>query len=666
MESSNTPTKILVVDDEPKLQLLIQQLFRQRVRQKEFTFIFAQDGEEALEILKSDPSIDVLLTDINMPNMDGLTLLAHLQELKPTINPALIAVIISAYADMENIRKAMNVGSFDFLTKPIDMEDLKITVENSVEHTLILKKAIEQKRLAEEALQKANEELELRIEERTAELRNAKETAEAANQIKSTFLANMSHELRSPLNVILGFTQMMRRGENLAQEHQENLNVITRSGEHLLTLINDVLDMSKIEAGRTVLNRTDFDLYRLLDDVEDMFRFKANDKELKLYSKRSSDLPRYIHTDELKLRQVLINLLSNAIKFTQKGHIVIKISSDNKDSDDKGEQLETNSRLSVMIEDSGYGIASDEMGRLFKAFVQTKIGENAQTGTGLGLPISQKFVKMMDGTITVQSPAMGIVTPPPQGGPGSTFTFDIGVKVVEHDDIVEKNQSRQVVALEANQPEYRILVVDDKWTNRQFLIHLLEPFGFFLKEARNGQEAIEIWEEWHPHLIWMDIRMPIMDGYEATRQIKARMEETSHNPRTVIIALTAGVLKEDKSSVIEAGCDDIVYKPFQEANVFELMDKHIGVKYIYQKENASTSRTYTDLSDPAYIRSRMSTLPPDLLATLEQVVVRIDMELIAETIEKVSEHDHVLAKQLTKLADDFEYEKILSLIRTEK
>ncbi|MGL5062311.1 MAG: PAS domain S-box protein, partial [Microcoleus sp.] len=357
-------------------------------------------------------------------------------------------------------------------------------------------------------------------------MQQAKEAAEAANKAKSTFLANMSHELRSPLNAIIGFAQVAIRSQTLSPENQENVGIILRSGEHLLTLINQVLDLSKIEAGRTTVNEKNFDLYRLLDDLEDMFALKAEDKGLQLEFDRDAEVPHYICTDEVKLRQVLINLLNNAIKFTSEGGVSVRVRGGvgNRQNHNR-ERAIGRYLLHFEVADTGAGIAEEELDRLFEAFVQTKTGKDAQEGTGLGLIISREFVQLMGGDIAVSS----------EVGTGTVFEFDIQVHLVEAADIETKKTKRQVIALEPNQPRYRLLIVDDKPLNRQLLVKLLNPLGFELREANNGKEAVEIFMDWEPHLIWMDMRMPVMDGYEATKQIKT----TTKGQATAIVALTA-------------------------------------------------------------------------------------------------------------------------------
>jgi len=484
-------------------------------------------------------------------------------------------------------------------------------------------------------------------------LQKAKERAEAANRAKSEFLANMSHELRTPLNAILGFSQLMIRDQNTPREARENLGIISRSGEHLLTLINDVLDLSKIEAGRTTLNERNFDLYCLLEDLKDMFQLRAEAKELQLVFDRSSDVPQYIRTDEIKLRQVLINLLGNAIKFTEQGNVSLRVSSKEQHViPDTG--THDTYKLVFAVEDNGPGIAPEEIDTLFEAFVQTRTGQEAQGGTGLGLPISRTFVQLMGGNIYIES----------EVGEGATFKFDIQVTPVGVEEVVEQPDRllRRVIGLAPGQPRYRILVVDDRESNRQLLVKLLAPHGFDLKEAGNGQQALEVWDEWQPHLILMDMRMPVMDGYEATQRIKA----TTKGQSTAIIALTASALEEEKAVVLSAGCDDFVRKPFHETDILEVMGKHIGVQYIYEEAEEETERAVPTIqaeAGAALTPTNLVALPQDLLSNLAQAATRLDMAMITSLIDEIRSHNTGLADGLALLADEFRYDEISTLIQ---
>lgn len=646
-QTTDPKPNILVVDD-TRLSL---RLLSKMLSDHGYSVRPALNGTRALSNARSDPP-DLILLDIVMPEMDGY---AVCKELKADERTRDIPVIfISSLDEIFDKVKAFSIGGVDYVSKTSQPQEILARVRTHLslrnlqkrleEKNSELRKEIEERKRMEETLKKAQEEL-----------RQAKEAAEAANLAKSAFLASMSHELRTPLNAILGFSQLMARGRKLHPEYRENLDIIIRSGEHLLSLINDVLDMSKIEAGRISLNEQNFDLWQLLEDLEDMFRLRAEEKNLELFFDIGSDVPRYVRTDELRLRQVLINLLSNAVKFTHTGSVTVRVNSEQRIvnceqrtvNSEEQQTTDTPPTLHFEVEDTGSGISPDELKTVFDAFVQTRAGQESQEGTGLGLSISRKFVEMMGGDMSVSS----------SPGRGSLFRFYVRIRIADLTDIPVKSPARRVIGLEPGQPKYRILIVDNKESNRQLLIRLLGSLGFELREAEDGQEAVQVWKEWEPHLIWMDMRMPVMDGYEATQQIKS----TVKGQATAVIAMTASTFESDQKIVLSSGCDDLLHKPFREAELFDMMAKHLGVRYVYEDTETDNPRI-PHPSQSGLSPECLAELPQDILTALEAAAIRASMNKVSDIISEIRYHNASVADELEKLADDFEYGKILNLI----
>ncbi|NJN65532.1 MAG: PAS domain S-box protein [Chloroflexaceae bacterium] len=513
-----------------------------------------------------------------------------------------------------------------------------------------------------------------------AELQRAREEAEAANRAKSVFLARMSHELRTPLNAILGFTQLLNRDRQMMPRHHEYLRIIQRSGEHLLALINDVLEMSRIEAGRAELHQQAFDLHHLLHDLTDMFQLRARTKHLSLRLDLAPEVPSGVAADERKLRQVLINLLSNAIKFTHQGQVTLRVSvvASGPAGRPIGAQAQAEEPplplpppivpapspspsaltgptarmfLRFEVKDTGIGIAPDDLVRIFDPFFQMPQADQAQEGTGLGLPISQHFVKMMGGAFDVES----------RLGQGSTFSFVLPV----HPAAVPRDEPslrlRRVVSLAPGQPSFRILMVEDHEDSRTLLRDLLTSLGFVVREAADGREGVAVWRQWSPHLIFMDIRMPFMDGLEATRCIKATMQGQD----TPIIALTASTFEESRVDILAAGCDDLLRKPFRHEDLIGKLMKYLNARFVGETEPEQEPQQGTiwkprlsHQADLEYLKSGLANLPFDWVRSLHRATILGNIQQMNDLIDHIRETHPDLSAKLQVAIDTFGFDQI--------
>ncbi|MDZ7640796.1 MAG: PAS domain S-box protein [Desulfurivibrio sp.] len=568
-------------------------------------------------------------------SIERLTASGKVQEQKDFVRRLLAGETISSLETQRVTKDGRVLDVWMTLTKLVDDAGKSIGIAST-------ERDITERKQSEESLRKLNAELEQRVEKRTRELALTKEAAEEANRAKSAFLANMSHEIRTPLNAVLGFTQILERDASLTRNQTGMLHTIARSGRHLLNLINDILDMSKIEADRLTLSPVDFCLYDLLDDVEMMLRSHAQGKQLQLLMERDDSVPRYVNADEGKLRQVLINLMGNAVKFTKTGGVAVRVRAETATDSSDGDANAV--RLVVEVEDSGPGIATEELDSIFEPFRQSAANQEAG-GTGLGLALSRRIVELMGGSLTVKS----------EVGKGSCFRFDALVTPVEGSAQEDELEMRQVVGLEPGTGPFRILIVDDQKDNRDLLAALLEPLDFEIREAVNGQEALDVFEAWSPHAVLMDIRMPVMDGYEATRRIK----ETEQGRTTPVIAVTASVSDDAEKEVLATGVDGYMRKPFRTEELFAVLEKCLGLHYVYA-ETAGQAPEKADVQP--LTREDLAALPEELRQAMRQAVDEGDMAGLQMLIAQVEETDAATARKLRNLADQYDYETLTQVL----
>ncbi len=457
------------------------------------------------------------------------------------------------------------------------------------------------------------------------QIKLAMQEATTANKAKSIFLARMSHELRTPLNAILGFTNILKKSMNASNEEKENLNIIKRSADHLLSIINEILELSKIEAGKMELAPKEFNLYELIKDIENLFATRCQSKGLDFSVQISKNLPKYIKADVQRLRQILINLLGNSLKFTQKGEIKLVI-------------YETHNKIFFELKDSGIGISKENLEKVFKPFVQVKQDNYTEQGTGLGLAITKELITLMGGNIYVKS----------EVNVGTQFYFSINYEKVEEKNFIQKDEIKQIVGVKNENFTKTILVVDDIKENRDLIVLLLNLYGFKTLQASSGFEALELFEKEKIDLIFMDILMENLDGLETTKQIRSK----KNGKDIPIITLSANVYDEDKKEALSSGANDFLPKPVEEKDILLILQKYLKIELEYENEG---NKDKIDMKD------EIKSLPKEFIEKLEQMALNMDNEGIL-TLLNDYEVTVGLQNYIKILVGEFKYQELISFL----